>query len=88
MLIEKEKSEHHTEILPKEEEVMRPYIFNSDNCFMITGFDENEIDMFQVEELVLELKKTGSCQVEHVDEENEKHEDTVLEEIKLTVRIS
>lgn len=39
---------------------MRPYIFNSDNSFMITGFVENEIDMFQIEESVLELKKTGS----------------------------
>lgn len=55
---------------------------------MITGFDENETDMFQVEELVLELKKTGSCQVRHVDEEKEKHEDIVLGEVKLTVRIS
>jgi len=52
---------------------MRPYIFNSDNCFMITRFDEDETDMFQIEESVLELKKTGSCQVRHIDEENEKH---------------
>ena len=55
---------------------------------MITRFDENETDMFQVEESVLELKKTGSCQVKHADEENEKHEDTVLGEVKLIVRIS
>lgn len=44
--------------------------------------------MFQVEELVLELKNTGSCQVGHADEENENHEDIMLEEIKLTLRIS
>ena len=31
---------------------MRHYIFNFDNCFMITRFDENEIDMSQVEEPV------------------------------------
>ena len=55
---------------------------------MITGFDENETDMFQVEESVLELKKIWSFQVRHGDEENEKHEDIVLKEIKLTVRIS
>ena len=67
---------------------MRPYIFNFDNCFMITGIDENETDMFQVEESVLELKKTGSCQVGHADDEKQKSEDIVLEEIKLTVRIN
>ena len=44
--------------------------------------------MFQVEESVLELKKIGSFQDIHIDEGNEKHEDTVLEEVKLTIRIS
>ena len=58
---------------------MRPYIFNSNNCFMITRFDESETDMFQVEESVLEPKKIGSCQVIHTNEEDEKHEDTMLE---------
>jgi len=75
-------------MLPEKERVMRPYISNSNNCFMITGFVENEIDMFQIEESVLELKKTGSCQDRHADEEKEKHEDTMLEEVKLIVRIN
>ena len=55
---------------------------------MITGFDKNETHMFQVEELVLELKKTESCQVRHADEEKERHEDTMLEEVKLIIKIS
>ena len=84
----KEKSEQHTEMLPKKEKVMRPYIFNFDNCVMIIGFDEDETYMFQVEESALKLKKTGSCQVRHVDEEKEKHEDTILEEVKLIDKIS
>ena len=33
-----ENSEQHIEMLPEKEKVMRPYIFNYDNCFMITGF--------------------------------------------------
>jgi len=36
---------------------------------MIIRFVENEIDMFQIEGLVVELKKTGSCQYKNVDEE-------------------
>ena len=34
------------------------------------------------------MKKTRSCQVKHADEEKEKHEDTMLEEVKLIVRIN
>jgi len=83
----KENLEQYTEMLSERKKVMRPYIFNSDNFFMIIGFDEDETNMFQVEESVLELKKTGSCQVEHVVEEK-KHEDTMLEEVKLIVRIN
>ena len=75
-------------MFPKKENEIRPYIF-SNNWFMITGFDEDETYMFQVEgESVLQLKKTGSCQVRHNDEEDVKHEDIVLEEAKLTVKIN
>ena len=84
----KENPEQHTKILREKERLMRPYIFNSNNCLMIIRFDENETDMFQVEESVLELKKTRSRQVKHIDEEYEKHEDIVLGEVKLIVRIS
>ena len=81
-------TEQHTEMFPEEEKVIMPYIFNSDNCFIITGFDEDETNMFQVEESVLELKKIGIFQVRHANEEKEKHEDTIIEEFKLIVKIS
>lgn len=38
VLIEKEKSEQHTKMLPKEEEALRPYVFHFNNCFVSGGF--------------------------------------------------
>ena len=34
VLIEEEKSEQHTKVLPKEEEALRPYVFYFNNCLM------------------------------------------------------
>ena len=38
VLIEEERSERHIEVLPKEEEVQKPYIFDFDDCLMNADF--------------------------------------------------
>jgi len=38
VLMEKEISEQHTEMFPKEKEALRPYVFYFNNCFVSTGF--------------------------------------------------
>lgn len=37
MLIEEEKTEQHTDVLPKEEEALRPYVFYFNNYFVSAG---------------------------------------------------
>jgi len=81
-IIELKKEEDYAKDLAKGERTF------DDLSITKEGFDEDEINMFQVEELVLELKKTRSCQDKHADEGNENQKDTVFEEVKLIVRIN
>lgn len=37
MLIEEEKTKQHTDVLPKEEEALRPYVFYFNNYFARAG---------------------------------------------------
>lgn len=37
MLTEEEKIEQQTELLPKENEAQKPYVFNFDKCFVKAG---------------------------------------------------
>ena len=38
VLIEEEKLEQNTDVFPKEEEALRPYVFYFNNCFVSVGF--------------------------------------------------
>ena len=58
MLIEEERSEQHTEVLPKEEEVQKPYIFYYDDCLIIEDVVvETGIYLAQVDNQMKEEEK-------------------------------
>ena len=67
-------------ILIEDEEAVSQRDWACDRARYSSG-DESETAMSQTKEgSVLEMKKTEGCQERHKDEEDVKHEDTVLEE--------
>ena len=67
-----DSSEQHTEVLPKEEETLRPYVFNYNDCFVSVGFDED----WQPYEAVIKLDKNYWSSKENLDQ----HTDVLTED--------
>lgn len=53
-----DSSEQHSEVLPKEEETLRYYVFNYNDCFVSAGFAED----WQPYEAIIKLLKITRVQ--------------------------
>jgi len=67
-----DSSKQHTKVLPKEEDALRSYVFNYNDCFVSAGFAED----WQPYEAVIKLDKNYQSSKENLDQ----HTDVLIED--------